>query len=260
MTLTWVDTHVHLDDPAFDADRLETIADARAAGVGSMVNIGYCPARWDSTIALAASDPDITLTLGLHPGHAHEGDPEILAALAALIARHHPAAIGEMGLDYSRPEPDRAIQRVVFRYQLDLAATRGLPVVIHQRESADDCAAILAETAPERDVILHSFDGSESLLRLGLERGWTFGIGGLVTRRGSVALREALPTIPPDQIVLETDSPYLMPAGSTGRRNDPTSIPRIAETVAGLTGRSEAEIRVGTSATARRVFGLRGNR
>ena len=251
----FVDTHVHLDDPAFDPDRVQVLATARAAGVARFVNIGYCPARWATTVALARAEPGVAFTLGLHPGHAGEDGPETFATLVRLVDAERPVAIGEIGLDYSRPDPEPAGQRDLFRRQLDLAASARLPVVIHQRDAAADCATMLAETATTQAVVLHCYDGSNELLDIGLGRGWSFGIGGLVTRAKSTALRDALPRIPLDRIVLETDSPYLVTAGSKDRRNTPAAIPRIAAEIAALTGQPVDLVRTVTTATARGIFG-----
>lgn len=251
----YVDTHVHLDDPAFDADRDGVLAAARAAGIRRFINIGYRPARWGTTVALARAEPGIGFTLGLHPGHADEDNVETFASLVRLVGEEGPVAIGEIGLDYSRPDPRPGTQRDLFRRQLDLARDAGLPVVIHQREAAPDCAAILATTVPGQVVVLHCYDGNAESLRLGLDRGWLFGIGGLVTRAKSVALREALARIPLAQVILETDSPYLVPSGTKGRRNTPAAIPRIAAEVATLVGSTPEDVRDVTTATANRVFG-----
>ncbi len=254
--LRFVDTHMHLDDPAFDQDRGRVIEQARSAGVAAMINVGYAPARWDSTVALAGARPEIGFTLGLHPGHADEFSDDLMVNLEWRVLEQRPRAIGEIGLDYSRPVPDRALQRRVFEAQLELAQASRLPIVIHQREAAADCAAALSRIAPDQPVILHSFDGSEDLLALGLERGWTFGVGGLMTRPSSQALRDALQKVPFDKLVLETDAPYLIPAGTKERRNHPALIPRIAERLADHLNLSLSEVARSTTASAVRVFEL----
>lgn len=254
----FVDTHTHLDDPAFDADREEVVARAVALGVRRMVNIGYAPARWHSTIELTASTPGIAFTIGLHPGHADEWTDDLFSDIASLATRHTPAAIGEIGLDFAQETPDPARQRSVFEAQLALAQTLELPVVIHQRAAGTVCAAVLATTSQRQTVVLHSFDGNGDLLELGLERGWIFGVGGLMTRRNSGELRVALARIPLAQMVLETDSPYLVPQGVKVRRNTPEFIPEIARFLAELLQRSVAEVAVATTVTAEQTFKLKG--
>lgn len=258
--LRFVDTHTHLDDSAFEEDRDDVISRANAAGVHRMVNVGYAPARWQTTIALAAGSPDIAFSLGLHPGHADEWTDGLLAELE-LLARNHPvAAIGEIGLDFALETPDPALQHRVFEAQLDLAQALDLPVIIHQRAAGSACAEVLGGAAPDQRVVLHSFDGNGALLELGLARGWTFGVGGLMTRKSSEELRLALKTIPLDRIVLETDSPYLVPRGLKTRRNTPESIPHIAEALAALLHLPVHDVAAITTATAEGIFGRNGRR
>lgn len=257
-SLRFVDTHTHLDDPAFDADRDVVIARSNAAGVRRMVNVGYAPARWQSTIALAATRPDIAFSLGLHPGHADEWTDGLLADLEVLARKHPVVAIGEIGLDFAHETPDPALQHRVFEAQLDLARALGLPVVIHQRAAGSACAEVLGAAVPDQHVVLHSFDGNGELLALGLARGWIFGVGGLMTRKSSEELRLALMTIPLDRIVLESDCPYLVPRGMKSRRNTPESIPHIADALAALLHQPVYEVAAITTATAEGMFGRKG--
>src|SRR5688572_17530073 len=129
----FVDTHAHLDDGRFERDLTAVLATAAELGVSRIVNIGYRPTRWQSSLALAASNPSITFTVGLHPHHADEFSPRLLADLRSTIQSHRPVALGEIGLDYFRDLSDRDLQRRAFAAQLDLAVEFHLPVVIHLR-------------------------------------------------------------------------------------------------------------------------------
>ncbi|MCC6312415.1 MAG: TatD family hydrolase [Thermomicrobiales bacterium] len=253
----WIDTHAHLDDPVFDADRAATLATARAAGVARFINIGYRPARWATTLALAETAPDVAFALGLHPGHADEWTPALLDDLADLAATRDPVAIGEIGLDFFRDGPPADLQAAALLGQLRLARQIGKPAIIHQRAAEPALIAAL-ESEPELPLlVLHSFDGSARYAAFARERGALVGVGGLATRRASARLREVLATIPPDRIVLETDSPYLIPAGVRGRRNTPAAIPHIANHLAGLWGLTPDELATITTSNACRAFGLR---
>jgi TatD DNase family protein len=254
--LVFVDTHLHLDDPVFDPDRIRVIERARSSGIGAMVNVGYAPSRWDSTTALARAHHDVVPTLGLHPSHADEFSNGLLMDLESRLSQPEPRAIGEIGLDYSRPTPERKLQQWAFSVQLELASQLRLPVVIHQRAAAADCAAMLSAVSAEQAVVLHSFDGSPELLAMGLDRGWTFGVGGLMTRRSSTALRTALQQVPLDRLVLETDSPYLVPMGIKERRNHPGLIPRIADTLADLLNMPLRDVARCTTDNAMHLFSL----
>ncbi len=157
--LSYIDTHTHLDDPQFAEDRDQVIATAKAAGVGTMINIGYRPERWVSTLALADRHPEVAFVLGLHPGHADEWSEQLFADLSALVSERRPVAIGEIGIDYHWTEENKAIQRVSFERQVELAAAIDLPVVIHQRSAARDVESVLRNAPESLRVILHSFDG-----------------------------------------------------------------------------------------------------
>jgi TatD DNase family protein len=256
ITETYIDTHTHLDDEQFSDDLDTVLSEATHAGVAAMINIGYSPERWQSTLELAERCPQIHYTLGLHPGHADEWSEQLHDDLIALVEETNPVAIGETGLDYYWTTDNKARQRVSLESQLELAHGHRLPVVIHQRDAAADVAAVLRNAPADLGVVLHSCDGDPQLMDLAEERGWTIGVGGLMTRRQSEQLRSRLLSFPIDQIVLETDSPYLVPTGAKSRRNSPAQIPLIAERLAGLVGRSATEIASVTTCNAERVFGL----
>ena len=254
----YVDTHAHLDDPAFDEDRDEVIAAANAAGVSTIVNVGYCPARWRTTTALADRHRSIAPALGVHPYHADEFTPRVCKELANAISNVRAVAVGEIGLDYFRNGPDEAIQRRAFEAQLDLARTLDRPIIVHQRAAEDDLMQILTRFDPLPPLVLHSFEGTQRLAALANDRRFFVGVGGLATRPSSEALRRILATVPSDTVVLETDSPYLTPTGIPGRRNDPRSLPTIAETLGPLWGLSTHEFAMRTTRTAARLFGVGG--
>lgn len=251
-----VDTHAHLDDGAFEVDLDEVLALAAAVGVRRVVNIGYRPARWDSTARLADGRTGVSIALGLHPQHADEFDDRTIGLLDERIRATGAVAVGEIGLDYFRSGPAPATQRRAFEAQLALAGRLGLPVVIHQRAAEVDCVAMLAELPAGRSVVLHSFDGTDRLAGLAHERGWLLGVGGLMTRAGNVALREIIKAFPLDRLVLETDAPYLTPTGVKARRNEPANLPSVAARLAELHRCTLEEIARVTTATAERTFAL----
>jgi len=251
-----VDTHAHLDDPAFDVDR-DTVFDAsRAAGVRHFLNIGYAPERWESSRALQERHPDVAFALGLHPQLADQYDMSLRQNLQRSVELLNPVAIGETGFDFSRAAPSFASQERAFRGQLEIAAAYGLPTIIHQREASDALTTELERWPGLAPIVLHSFDGSQRLADWARERGCFVGIGGLATRRSSESLRETLTRMKTDRLLLETDSPYLAPPGSTSRRNDPTNLPRIAAVLASLWNVSGEELCWLTSMNAAGLFGL----
>ncbi|MDQ2682040.1 MAG: TatD family hydrolase [Chloroflexota bacterium] len=254
--LQFVDTHIHLDDAQFDDDRDAVIDAAIAAGIVRLINIGYEPGVWETTLALADRRPEIGFVLGLHPGSTDKWSRETFAALSDLVRSRRPLAIGEIGLDYYWTQENKAQQRESFERQIELALDLALPIVIHQRSAATDVRAVLSSAPQRLRVILHSFDGDPALADLAEERGWFLGVGGLATRRQAEELRDRLTRFPIDQLLLETDAPYLIPAGIKERRNVPANIPIIAGRLAGLTGRPVDEIARVTTANAERAFAM----
>jgi len=253
---SFIDTHAHLDDESFEGEIDAIVARAKAVGVDRIVNIGYRPARWRTTLALAQKHPQIRFTVGLHPNHADEDAEPLWTELRRLINETRPIAIGEIGLDYYRDYASKATQLRVFDRQLALADDMKLPVVIHQRDAEDDLFGFLRQRTGGVPWILHSFDGSERLADEALATGCYLGVGGLMTRAGSAALRAILKDAPLDRLMLETDSPYLVPRGVKNRRNEPANIPLIAEALAVFRGAPLEEIALQTTANAERVFEL----
>ena len=251
-----VDTHVHLDDDAFAEDRDAVVESARDAGVRAFVNIGYSPERWESSERLRSQNQDVFIAIGLHPHLADQFSPSVASMLENAVHRLRPVAIGEMGLDFAPGNPPPDIQDRAFRAQLELAAAMRLPSVIHQRGAADELMSALEKSGVTSPIVLHSFDGTPRLTRWAIERRAFVGIGGLATRRAAGPLRDLLAAIPMDQLLLETDAPYLVPAGIRSRRNAPANLPYIAAQLAPLWGLSAQELCRITTVNARCVFNL----
>jgi TatD DNase family protein len=251
-----VDTHTHLDDPAFDADRGSVIEASRGAGVKHFINIGYAPDRWESSRALRERHPEFGIALGLHPQLAAQFDTLLIRRLKRAIDDLAPVAIGETGFDFSRSAPSFEEQERAFRGQLDIAASTGLPTIIHQRDASDALIEELENWPSLAPIVLHSFDGTQRLADWAMERGCFVGIGGLATRRSAEPLRGLLARIPIDRLLLETDSPYLAPPGTSSRRNTPANLPGIAAALGPLWNLTSEELCRLTSRNAAGLFGL----
>ena len=253
-----IDTHAHLDDEVFDDDRPEVIERARRAGVRTIVLIGYHEGIWERTISTARSFNGGLVALGLHPQHAADFnvDRAIIDRLRASLLSSGAVAIGETGIDLFRDGPPLTIQEAAFRVQLDLARELGLPTIIHQRAAEEETLAILQETQIDQTIILHSFDAGERTARVARERGWYLGVGGLMTRVASDGIRAILRDLPIERLLLETDSPYLVPTGVRMRRNEPANVVAVAARLADLRGVPIETIATVTTVNARRVFRL----
>jgi TatD DNase family protein len=249
----FIDTHAHLDDGQFP-DVEAVIVAGHEAGVERIINIGYGPKRWQSTIALARRHPSVAFCLGIHPSEAGLYSRETAIALAELIKNEHPVGVGEAGIDLFRDGPALALQQSVFGFQIELAIEHDLPVVIHQRAAENEVYDQLASADRRLRVVLHSFDASRRTLDLAVERGWFIGVGGLMTRQSASEVRDVLAHAPLDYLLLETDSPYLVPTGIKDRRNAPVNIPVIAQRLADLLDTTVDEIAARTTANALRAF------
>jgi TatD DNase family protein len=253
---SFIDTHAHLDSEQFERDREAVIHRAAAASVERIINIGYSPATWESTLALASQHAMMSFTLGMHPQHAEEWSPASRARLVELLDTTPVVAVGEIGIDLFRDGAPLDLQRRVFEEQLDIAAERDLPVVIHQRAAEQEILDILRRRDRSVRCVFHSFEGSAEMAQFGLDRDYLFGVGGLMTRKSQDSLRGILADIPLEHILLETDAPYLVPAGMRDRRNEPANIPVIAERFAALRGISVEQVATVTTGNASSVFRL----
>lgn len=253
--LRFVDTHCHLDDDAFANDLDGVLDRAEQAGVRSWINIGFEPEKWQSSIALADRYSGMSFVLGVHPQSAEKWNDATALELERLIGANRPRAIGEIGIDMFRSRDGLGHQIRAFNDQLDLAVQHDLPVVIHMRAAEPEVLDLLGKRSQSPPLLFHSFDGSAKLTRFVMESNSLIGVGGLATRGKSVTIREQLLNIPLERMVLETDSPYLVPARRKGSRNTPEAIPVIARFLADLTGVDLETTAQQTTATAERFFG-----
>ena len=236
----FVDTHVHLGDAQFDADREDAIARALESNVGRLVEIADNPDEWDKAIAIAKSHPNIIrCSLGLHPYYADRYDMNFVPRLkAALAAAPEAVAIGEIGLDYAKTEIPHDIQRRAFSELLSAGRDWNVPLVIHCRDAYHDLVPMLKDSFPRRPDgrrfwgVVHCFSGTPAEASACAALGFALGADGPVTYKKNDALREAFRAAGPDVAVLETDCPYLPPQSSRGKRNEPRSIPEIAAKLA----------------------------
>jgi TatD DNase family protein len=253
-----IDTHCHLADAAYDADRAEVLERAWAAGLSHVVVVGESPEASDRALALARAEPRLATTAGVHPHDASRWSAETEAWLRERLRDPRVAAAGEMGLDYHYDHSPRGRQREAFEAQLALAAEAGTPAVIHAREADDDVADILA-AHPHTAAILHSFSSGPRLLRAGLVLRHYVSFSGMVTFK-NWRLDQAILETPADRLLLETDGPYLAPVPHRGKRNEPAFVRQVAERIAAVRGVSVEELIALTGQNAARVFGLSSHR
>jgi len=258
---TLIDIGANLTHDSFDRDRDAVIRQAVDAGVSRMIVTGASPEGSQQAAELAKAHPGLLYaTAGVHPHHAKEylaGTSELLTELAAQPVV---VAVGECGLDYFRNFSPVADQKSAFAAQLDIAVSNGKPVFLHQRDAHDDFVTILASRINEiSGGVAHCFTGGPGEMAEYLDMGLHIGVTGWVCdeRRGH-DLREALPGLPLDRLLLETDAPYLVPRDfpekMPARRNEPRVLPHILSAVAQLMERDEAEVASAATANTERLF------
>jgi TatD DNase family protein len=254
---TFIDSHAHLADPAFDEDRDVVIARARTTGARAIVCIGESIAAARRASAIAEAHPGFVFaTAGVHPHDAAEFDP--IADLAAIKerAQHGAVAIGECGLDYHYDHSPRDLQRRAFAAQLAIARELDLPVVVHTREAESDTSAMVAEAgAAGIRGVLHCYTGSHALADTALAAGWYVSFSGIVTFKkwdDDALIR----LVPDDRILVESDSPYLAPIPNRGKRNEPAWVSFTVARVAAARGIDATACGALTLANTVRFFGI----
>ncbi len=252
------DTHAHMDDEAFDADRWELLAALPGQGIGLLMNPGCSLASSRNGVKLAREYDYIYAAVGSHPDAADEVNDAVLEEYRRLV-RENPKvkAIGEIGLDYHYEDIPRQIQLSAFRSQMALARELDLPAIVHEREAHEDGLKVVAEF-PEVTGVFHCYSGSAEMARVLVKKGWYIGFTGVLTFKNARKALEVAASIPLDRIVIETDCPYMSPEPFRGRRNDPGKLYRMAEALAQLRGLPVEEVRAITLENGKRLYRISG--
>jgi len=251
------DTHTHLYMDAFAGEEAAAVERAVAVGVTRMVFPGVSPEWHEAMMALHARFPENTrVALGLHPTELGESWSEVLDSMEPLLESGMYAAIGEVGIDLHWDSSGIESQKAAFSRQLEWASRYGLPVIIHCRDGVEETLEVIRGFgAGLPPLVFHSFTtGVDDVRKIREVCDPYFGINGVVTFKNAVSLREALPEIGVERMILETDSPYLAPAPHRGSRNESSYIPLICDRVAETLGITSAEVERITDENATRLF------
>lgn len=251
-----IDSHCHLADAKFDADRAEVIARAKAAGIERMITIADDLNEAQKCLHIAEKFEHIFCTVGVHPHNAKTWNTQSGAALKTLAARSKKTvAIGEIGLDYHYDFSPREMQRAVFREQLTIADDLDLPVVVHCREAVEDVWQIVDELRPGK-LVLHCCTERWADVERFVARGYLLSFTGIVTYPNAADIRETVKACPLEQMMIETDAPYLAPVPHRGKRNEPAFVVEVAKAVAAIKGLPAEKIAAATARNAIDFFGL----
>lgn len=254
------DTHAHYDDEAFDADRDVLLESMESNGIGTIVNVCASIDGLEKTIELMEKYPFVYGAIGVHPDDADQMTQETLDKIRTLLQHEKAVAVGEIGLDYywHKEKEEHLIQQNMFRAQMEIAREEKLPFMIHSREAAEDTLNIVREymKGGMYGGIIHCFSYSKEIAREYLNMGLSLGIGGVVTFQNARKLREVVEYAPMEQIVLETDSPYLAPVPFRGKRNSSRNLPYVVNRIAELKGITPEEVIEITEKNARKLLNL----
>ena len=248
------DTHAHMDDRAFDADREALLSSLPQQGIALLMNPGCSLESSRAACGLARRYDYLYAAVGSHPDAADKVTESVLETYRALC-RDNPKvkAIGEIGLDYHYEDVPRQRQLEAFRAQMALAEELHLPVIVHEREAHEDGMAVVADF-PQVTGVFHCYSGSAEMAKQLVKRGWYIGFTGVLTFKNARKALEVAREIPLERIVLETDCPYMTPEPYRGKRNDPGKLYRVAEKLAELRGLTVEEVQAVTLENGKRLY------
>ena len=248
------DTHAHMDDRAFDADREELLRSLPEKGLKLVMNPG-CSLESSRNVSRLTREYDFLYgAVGSHPDAADEVNDAVLAEYRELCKLNPKIkAIGEIGLDYHYEDIPREIQMQAFRSQMELARELDLPVIVHERDAHEDGMSVVRDF-PTVTGVFHCYSGSAEMARQLVDKGWYIGFTGVLTFKNARKAVEVASSIPLERIVLETDCPYMAPEPFRGKRNHPGYLYRMAEKLAEIRGISVEEIHAVTTENGRRLY------
>ncbi|MBC7087836.1 MAG: TatD family hydrolase [Tissierellales bacterium] len=253
----FIDSHAHLDDERFDLDRQNVIKDLKSNQVDLVINIGADIESSISTVKLAEDYENIYASVGVHPHSVSELIGVGLNEIENLAKRKKVVAIGEIGLDYYYENSPKDIQKEYFIEQIRLAKKLDLPIVIHSREAVKDTLDIIkSEKSSNLRGVMHCFSSSVEIAKEYIKLGFYIAIGGVVTFKNARVTKEVAQFIPLENLLIETDCPYLAPEPFRGKRNEPKYIKYTAEEIAKIKEIDLEEIAYSTSANAKKLFGI----
>ncbi len=250
-----IDTHAHLCDEAFDADRDEIIAGLYERGVAKVIEIACDPAGFDKAAALADRHEGLYLAFGIHPEYASQWADKDIGFICDYLKHPKCVALGEIGLDYYWEPYDKDAQTRLFRRQLDMAMELSMPVSMHIREGYGDAMEILSDY-PGIKGVMHCFSGSVEIAERCVGMGLYVAFGGALTFKNNKKAPAAAAVVPLDRLLIETDCPYMAPEPYRGKRCDPAMTAITCQKLAEIKGIDPARMQSIAEENAKRLFGV----
>ena len=253
-----IDSHVHLDDEAFNGDREDIIKSLGENGIELVINNSSDLHSSERSVELANKYENIYAAIGVHPHEARTYDDEVEKRLIELSGDKKVLAIGEIGLDYYYDNSPRDVQKEVFKRQIELAARLKKNIVIHSRDAAKDTFDILKEAHEKYDftALIHCFSQSVDMMREYLKMGDYIALGGAVTFKNAKTPKEVAKAVDLDRLLLETDCPYMTPVPYRGKRNEPKLVKFTCQYIADLRQMDALELEKITGENTKRFFGI----
>lgn len=253
-----IDSHCHINDKAFLGREEEYINEAKKMGVNQFLVVGCDLAMSIKAVKIAEKYNECFAAVGIHPSDSKHADKNDLEEIEKLLQSKKVIVIGEIGLDYYwDKEPSiKEHQKEYFIKQIEIANKYNLPISIHCRDAYEDCLNILKEHKVNRGGVMHCYGGSKEMMKEFIKLGFYIGIGGTVTFKNAVKIKEVATEVPFDRYLLETDAPYLAPTPHRGEENKSAYIPLIRDQIALLRNVSKEQVEIETNNNFRRLFNL----
>jgi len=252
-----IDSHAHIQGKEYAAEREAIIARACQAGVEKIIAVGGAGDMTSNAeaVALAESFPNIYATVGMHPHDAKDVGEEELRELRELTSHSKVIAVGETGLDYYYNHSPHDVQRRVFTHFIHMARDTGLPLVVHERDAAQETTELLrSEGGTELRGVIHCFTGDYDAACAYLDLGFYLSFTGIITFKNAGPLRDVVRKVPLERMLVETDSPFLTPVPHRGKRNEPAYVRFVAETIAEIKGMALEEVAQRTTRNVQDLF------
>jgi TatD DNase family protein len=252
-----IDSHAHIQGTEYAGEREAVIARAREAGVEKIIAVGGAGEMSSNTEAISLADtfPNIYATVGMHPHDAKDVGDDELAQLKALASHAKVIAVGETGLDYYYDHSPRDVQLRVFQQFIHMARETSLPIVVHERDAAQQVAELLRrEGGGKLRGVIHCFTGNYEAAREYLDLGFYLSFTGIITFKNADPLRDVVRNVPLEKMLIETDSPYLTPVPHRGKRNEPAYVRFVAEIIAKVKGIDLEEVAESTTRNVQDLF------